>query len=328
MMNNAEFANEVMKVLMVRSSCRSFTEEKIPDKILNQILKAGVQAPSGGNLQPYSIIKVKKQETKDKLSKLCTNQKFISKAPVDLIFCIDWRRIQRWADLEKAPFTATSSFRHFWISFLDTAICAQNVCTAADSLGLGSVYVGSVLECFMELKELLRLPNGVLPVVLLSLGYPKYKPIVKKKLDIDTIIHDEEYHEIEDDKLLEAFNNKYEGWKLDIKDKKIGNIYENYHEVEEQQLLDKQNKKQSEWKMEITDKRLREIYEVCFDIQGEEFAKECIENIKKQGYINHVQYRFGMHYKANLMPTNNEKFIEIMKKCGFHWLEKFRCYEK
>ena len=56
--------------------------------------------------------------------------------------------------VEAAPFTATDSFRMFWISFQDTVICAQNIVTAADSEGLGSVYVGLVLECFIELREM------------------------------------------------------------------------------------------------------------------------------------------------------------------------------
>ena len=139
------YPNETMRLLLERGSCRYFENRKIPPDVLDLILKAGVHAPTGGNLQPYSIIKIEDEQTKRKLTELCGNQQFIAHAPVNLMFCIDWYRLRRWAELEIAPFTATSSFRHFWISFQDTMIAAQNICTAADAMGLGSVYVGTVL---------------------------------------------------------------------------------------------------------------------------------------------------------------------------------------
>ena len=110
-----EYLNHTMKLLFERSSCRDFSDRRVPSDVLEKILTAGTHAPTGGNLQPYSIIKIENEETKQRLVEL-GGQDFIGKAPVLLIFCIDLHRIQRWASLEVAPFTATSSFRHFWIS--------------------------------------------------------------------------------------------------------------------------------------------------------------------------------------------------------------------
>ncbi len=183
-----KYPNETIRLLLERSSCRSFYDKKIPEDVLDQILDAGNHAATGGNLQPFSVIKIENEATKRRLTELCGDQEFIFTAPVDLLFCLDWYRLRRWAEIETAPFTATSSFRHFWISFQDTLIAAQNICTAADALGLGSVYVGTVLECFRELRKMFDLPNGVFPVVLLSLGYPKARPLPKKKLGIGTIV--------------------------------------------------------------------------------------------------------------------------------------------
>jgi FMN reductase [NAD(P)H] len=117
------YPNKTVKLLIERASCRSFSDEKIPLEILNFILSAGIHAPTGGNLQPYSIIKIENKDNIQKLARMC-NQDFIKEASVLLLFCIDWHRIERWATLEAAPFTATSSFRHFWISFQDTIISA------------------------------------------------------------------------------------------------------------------------------------------------------------------------------------------------------------
>jgi len=282
------YPNETMKLLIERASCRNFSDKKIPPDVLQLVLEAGVHAATGGNLQPYSIIKIEQEETRQKLAEWC-GQRFIRKAPTLLLFCIDWHRIERWACLEAAPFTAASSFRHFWISFQDTIICAQNICTAADALGLGSVYIGTVLEFFPELREMFQLPKGVFPVVLLCLGYPRTKPRPRKKLDVDVIIHAERYHEMADEELLDAFNKKYPG-----------------HRVQ------------------ITEERLETMSEGCREVHGEEFARRCVERIKETGHITPVQRYFGLHYRANAMPKGNDDYLKLMEEFGFNWFKTYQ----
>ena len=284
------YPNETVKLLIERASCRNFSDEKIPADVLQLVLEAGVHAATGGNLQPYSIIKIEKEETRQKLAER-DGQAFIGRAPVLLLFCIDWHRIERWASLEVAPFTATSSFRHFWISFQDTLICAQNICTAADALGLGSVYVGTVLEYLPELREMFQLPKGVFPVVLLCLGYPKTKPRPRKKLSVDVIVHAERYHEMADEELLDAFDEKYPGHKV-----------------------------------QITEQRLETIWEVCREVHGEEFARRCVERVKETGYITPVQRYFGLHYRANALPKGNDDFLKLMEEFGFDWFKTYQSF--
>ena len=289
--NEKDYPNETMKLLFERGSCRDFLDKKIPSEVLMAILEAGTHSPTGGNLQPYSIVKIEGQGTKDKLVEMGF-QKFLAESPVLLLFCIDLRRIQRWASLEVAPFTATSSFRHFWISFQDTIICAQNICTAADSMGLGSVYIGGAVDIIKELRDMLQLPKGVLPVVLLCLGYPRTKPVVRKKLGADVIVHEERYQELDDQSLVEAFDKKYSGPRNDRS-------------------------------VEITEERLDRIRQVCVEVHGEDFAKKCLETIKGRGIISSVQRYFGLHYRANLMPKGNEEFLKLMEELGFDWLKKY-----
>ena len=175
------FPNETVRLLLERSSCRSFLDKKVPDDVLKLVLEAGVHAPTAGNLQPYSIIKIEEDETKRKLAEMC-GQSFIGKAPLLLLFCLDFHRLERWARLEIAPFTATSSFRHFWVGIQDTVMCAQNMCTAADSVGLGSVYIGTVIDFPVEMQAMFSLPKHVFPVVLLCLGYPTKRMKPRSKL--------------------------------------------------------------------------------------------------------------------------------------------------
>jgi nitroreductase len=282
------YPNETMKLLMERASCRNFANKRIPKNVLNMILETGTHAATGGNLQPYSIIKIESKRTRDKLAKMCY-QSFIAKAPVSLIFCIDWRRLQRWAEIEAAPFTATSSFRHFWISFQDTIICAQNICTAADSFGLGSVYIGTIMDLMRDVHEMLRLPGGVLPVVLLCLGYPRSALMVRRKLGREVVVHDEKYRELSNRMLKHAYDEKYHSAKI-----------------------------------EITDERLERMRDVCQKVEGSDFVEKCMDRIAKNGFINVAQRYFGLHYAADIMPGDNEDFIKIMKEFGFNWFEAFK----
>jgi nitroreductase len=280
------YPNETIKLLFERSSCREFLDKKIPHDVLRFVLEAGIHAPTAGNLQPYSIIKIEDSETKQKLAEMC-GQSFIGKAPVLLLFCIDWHRNERWASLSVAPFTATSSFRHFWVSFQDVVICAQNICTAADSMGLGSVYIGTVIDKPRDIQAMFELPKGVFPVVLLCLGYPTTRSMPRKKLDVDVVVHSERYRKIEDKELLAAYEKKYPDYKL-----------------------------------EATDERLERIMKVCQQVHGEEFAKKCAERIKTDGYINRAQHYFGLHYQADVMPEGNDEYLKLMEEFGFNWFKK------
>lgn len=286
-----KYPNKTIELLLQRASCRSFQNTKIPAEDMSYVLNAGVHAASGGNLQPYSIIKIEKLVTRKKLAKLA-GQGFVADAPVNLLFCIDWHRLERWAKLESAPFTATKAFRHFWISFQDTIITAQNICTAADAMGLGSVYIGTVMEFFPTLKHMFKLPKGVMPVVLLCLGYPKTKLVSRNKLGFDTVVHNEKYTELSDEKLLAAFNKKYAGMKIDI-----------------------------------NPARLKTIEKVCRSVGGNKLAQKTIARIKKQGFISRAQHYFGLHYVASEMPKLNMRFLNTFTQFGFDWFKKYQIYK-
>jgi nitroreductase len=286
------YPNETIRLLIERASCRNFADRTIPRDVLDTILDAGIHAATGGNLQPYSIIKIERSETRNRLAEMC-DQDFIARAPVNLLFCIDWHRLERWASLEIAPFTATSSFRHFWISFQDTIISAQNICTAADALGLGSVYIGTIMEFIPEVRDMFALPKGVLPVVLLCLGYPDSTLMVRRKLGRDVMVHEEKYQELDEQELKKVFGDKY-------------------HHA----------------KIEKTDERIERIRKVCWKVHGNDFAQTCIDDIEQKGYINVAQRYFGLHYSADIMPDGNDGFLAMIKECGFNWFEVYKPAER
>ena len=281
------YANETMKLLFERSSCRSFLNKRIPQEVLNAVLEAGTHSATAGNLQPYSIIKIENLENRLKMAEMC-GQSFIGRAPVLLLFCLDLHRNERWAKLEVAPFSATSSFRHFWVSFQDTLICAQSICTAADSMGLGSVYIGTVIDHPADIERMFNLPKGVFPVVLLCLGYLKVRPKPANKLDPEVIVHSECYSELEDQQLLSAYDKKYKDMKLPL-----------------------------------TNERLKKILKVCRIVHGRGFEEKCAERMKADGFVNAAQIYFGLHYRADLMPEANDQYLRIMEESGFNWFKKY-----
>lgn len=285
--------NEIIRLLLGRASLRKFIDKRVPTDVLHTILRAGIHAPTGGNLQPYSIIKIEDPAARRRLAELNLNQPYVEAAPVSLLFCIDWRRLERWADLEKAPFSATSSFRHFWISFQDTVIAAQNIATAADALGLGSVYIGTVLECFREIRDMFNLPMGVFPVVLLCLGYPEKRPEPRNKLPVEVVVHDGKYRELGDDELLAAFAAKYKHTTFDV-----------------------------------TDEMLDKISRACRAVGGGPLEKKCLAAIKAEGRINMAQRYFGTHYGAQEMPEGNDEYLKIMEEFGFEWFKEFVPYDR
>lgn len=285
-LKNAVFANETLRLLFTRSSVRDFLPEKVPEDVLRSIIEAGLHSPSAGNLQPYSIIKVEDGERKRIIAELCL-QKFISKAPVLLVFCIDFHRLERWSRLCDAPFTASESFRHFWVAFIDVSICAQSICVAAESFGLGSVYIGTIIESADKVIDVLKLPNKVFPVILLCLGYPHSRPLPQKKLGYDIIVSSEVYRELSDEELVKVFSEKYD---------KI--------------------------KVKVSDERLEMAGEVYRNLFGEDYAKIFCEKIRASGYFNPAQYYFLLHYRADLMRKDNLLFVKILEKAGFKFLEE------
>jgi FMN reductase [NAD(P)H] len=290
--DDTTYPNRTIELLFERASCRSYADDPIPPETLNLVLEAGAHAATGGNLQPTSIILTEDPETKGWLAEQC-GQSFIATAPVLLTFCIDFWRLKRWAELEVAPFSATSAFRHFWISFQDTIICAQNICTAADALGLGSCYIGTIIDVVPALCERLDLPEGVFPVVLLTLGVPQRALKQRRKLEIQTIVHKERYHQPTDDELLGAYERKYPGYRV-----------------------------------EITDERLEQVAAVCRQVHGSAFAEQCLGRIEDQGYISAVQRYFGLHYRANLMPQGNDEYLALMRERGFDWFNAWSPLEE
>ena len=287
------YPNETVRLLHQRGSCRHFKKQQIPEEVIEQILGAAVHAPSAGNLQSFSIVKVTDPERRGRLMKMCGNQRFIGEAPLNLVICLDQRRNMRWAELEAAPYTAMSEIRWFMMDFQLTGIIGQSICIAADAVGLGSCYVGNALVAAGEVAELLELPPGVFPGTLISVGYPAEKPPIMKKHTVGTLVHSETYRDPSGEELLAAFREKYSA---------IGAP-----------------------RVELTERRLKTLYETCLKVHGEEFAERSVAYARELGYISPVQRYFGLHYRADsVLFLKNTDFMKLVEKQGWNIFKDYK----
>ena len=164
---------DAITLLMKRQSLRVYGEQTVPQAVKRQVLEATVRAPSAGALMLYSIMEIEEQALKDRLSETCDNQPFIAKAPWVLLFLADYQRIvDGWAQQGLAP-NRKIGVGDMMLAIDDALIAAQNAVVAAEALGLGSCYIGDVMENAENHRALLSLPRYVFPAAMLCIGYPK-----------------------------------------------------------------------------------------------------------------------------------------------------------
>jgi nitroreductase/FMN reductase (NADPH)/FMN reductase [NAD(P)H] len=163
--------NEVLQQLRDRKSVRVYEDRPVEAEVKQAILEAAIQAPTAGNMALYTILDITDPAIKQKLSVSCDNQPFIATAPVVLVFCADYRR---WYDVFCAHVDQVRKpdMGDLFLAQADTLIAAQNAVVAAHSLGLGSCYIGDITENFEFHRELLNLPQYVVPAAMLVMGYP------------------------------------------------------------------------------------------------------------------------------------------------------------
>lgn len=224
--------NETLRQLYDRKSTRVFEDRSITPEDKAAILLAAAQAPTAGNQQLYTIIDVTDPALQSRLSETCDHQPFIAQAKLVLVFCADCRK---WHD---AFLAAGAQPRHPGVGDLllavsDTNIAAQNAVVAAESLGIGSCYIGDIMEQAETHRELLRLPSWVFPAAMLVFGYPtqQQKDRVKPaRIDMKHLVHENAYRTMDADELRDMFEPRtlprgYEGWMQAFCDRKYNSDF-------------------------------------------------------------------------------------------------------
>jgi len=208
--------NQVIDVLMKRRSVRAYQKREISADIRAEILQATLRAPTAGNMMLYSIVEVTDQKIKDRLAITCDDQPFIARAPMVWLFVADY---QRWFDyfiasgVEEACRQKQVPMRKpeegdLFLACCDALIAAQNAVIAAESFGIGSCYIGDIMEQYEIHKELFDLPQYTFPICLLVFGYPTPEQLNRpytKRFDEKFILFQNQYRRLDKEEFQEMF---------------------------------------------------------------------------------------------------------------------------
>lgn len=190
-----------------RRTIRKYTDQDIPDSLLNDLLEQAFRAPTMGNMQLYSVIVTRDPERKKRIAPAHFNQPMVISAPVVLTFCADFNRFCEWCRLRNAK-AGYDNFLSFLNAASDTLLVTQNFCTLAEAEGLGTCYLGTTLYSAGQLIEALELPRLVIPVATITVGYPNEHPDQPERLPIDGLIHQETYHAYTDEDINRIYEAK------------------------------------------------------------------------------------------------------------------------
>lgn len=269
---------------MKRRSIRNFKDKKVPEHIIEKLLNAAINAPSGGNIQPISIILVQGADERKKLSEIVGNQPWVKNSPLSMVFCIDFYKIKVWSSMFEADFKGENAISNFLIAYADLFCSAQNVVILAETYQLGSAYIGTIQNNIEKACKYFLTPNYVLPMIVLTIGYPKSIPKNIPKLNRNMIIHNEKYKVPTDSKVKMAFEKKYGTFSKNV-DQYFKKAFIEVLEADKQQ-----------------------------DISWKEHAKKEMEKLQ---ISNNAQFLFKLRYPSKVMLKMNKSIFQAFKNAGF-----------
>lgn len=186
--------NETIQTLTNHQSIRKYKDTPLQEEQLAAILDSIQRAPTSINGQQVSVIVVKDKERKKTLAAYSGNQTWIEEAPVFLVFCSDFYRAKLAAEKQDVPLKITDSIESLLVGATDVGIALGNAMAASESIGLGVVPIGGIRRNPIDVIELLQLPEYVVPIVGLAIGYPDQNPGLKPRFKREAVCHEETYN--------------------------------------------------------------------------------------------------------------------------------------
>lgn len=189
-------------LLCSHRSIRAFTEQGIDEAQRSAIIAAAQAASTSSFLQCSSIIRITDPAKREQLVQLTGGQPWVSAAAEFWVFCADFNRHQ-----QICPDAQLGRAEQLLLGCVDTALMAQNAMVAAESLGLGGVFIGGIRNSIAEVTELLELPKFVLPLFGFCVGHPADAPDVKPRMPQAMLVHENRYQAV-DKNLLAQYDEQ------------------------------------------------------------------------------------------------------------------------
>jgi nitroreductase len=201
--------NDFISLLQAHRSIRTFTDKAIEQECLETLIQAGQAAATSSFIQACTVIQVAKGDKRDQLASFAGNQSYVAAAPVFLVFCADMHRHKVACEMHGESIQSGYT-EQFLTASVDCALFAQNVVIAAESMGLGSCYIGGIRNEIEQVANLLELPDLVFPVFGLCLGYPDQQPEIKPRLPLSSVLKQERYDCETDQAALVTYDQQIE----------------------------------------------------------------------------------------------------------------------
>ena len=221
--------NEVINLLKNHRSIRKFKNEKISDETIHTIIEAATCSSTSNFIQAYSIIRVTNKENRKQIADLAGPQPWVEKAPLFLVFCADLKRAEDACLFEDKKIESGFT-EQFVISTVDVALLAQSVMLAAESMGLGGVFIGGIRNNPEKVCELLKIPDNVYPVFGMCLGFPDEEPEQKPRLPSNIVLNEDYYQENQstfksyNETCKDYYANRSKGSRVDTWTSQISNM--------------------------------------------------------------------------------------------------------
>ncbi len=207
--------NETIQLLHNHRSIRKFTSKELSREQVRTIVEAGQRASTSSNVMAYSIIGITDESIKKQLQQV-SGQPYVEHNGYLLVICADLSRIAGLASPEEKENMKQNleSTEQFIVATVDASLVTQNMVIAAESLGLGACFLGSIRNDINQVDALLQLPEYVIPLYGLALGYPDHQPETKPRLPFEAVFHENIYDNSEKQHYVktydEALNNYYQ----------------------------------------------------------------------------------------------------------------------
>jgi nitroreductase len=205
---DAVASSDLLGSILAHRSVRAYLPDALPPGTLELLVAAAQSAPTSSNLQPWSVVAVEGKAHKARLAALAHDQKQIHEAPLFLVWLADLSRLRRVASAAGTASDGLDYLESFVLAVIDATLAAQNAVVAAESLGLGTVYIGAIRNETEKVAAELDLPPGVFPVFGLTVGKPDpARPAdVKPRLPQAAVLHRETYQTASESDALAAYD--------------------------------------------------------------------------------------------------------------------------
>jgi FMN reductase [NAD(P)H] len=240
-----------------RRTVRKYTEKEVSNELLQRLLSQAMRTQTMGNLQLYSVVVTRSQQMKEQLAPAHFNQPMVTQAPVVLTFCADFRRTTRWCEERQAQ-PGYNNLLSFINAATDALLYCQTFCNLAEDEGLGLCFLGTTVYMPQLIIDTLKLPQLVMPVATITLGWPDEQPPLTDRLPLDAVIHEETY--------------------CDYTPELINTYYSPKEELPENQEFVRINQKQT----------LAQVFTDCRYTRkdNEAMSASLLETLKKQGFLD------------------------------------------